>query len=238
MVLPLALPALGGLLGAGSSAAAMIGVGGALGATALSYNLNRRGQRAQNDFAAWQSSTQHQRAVADMRAAGLNPILAAGNPNAAASGGGLSPAHVENPAEAGFAASAKALEMDNLKSTNTLIGEQAVAASASAKAAESQAALNAQLERESAARIPFISQQTRESAERTRREKHTADTTQLPATLADKATEGVRNVIGGLESSGRGIGRRLAEWQAKRDKEARDLEWKRKTAKPIKRRYR
>ncbi|AJK28274.1 putative minor capsid protein [Eel River basin pequenovirus] len=67
------------------------------------YNV--RAQRRANQFSERMASTQHQRAVADMRAAGINPILAAGSPAAAPVGAG---AVVGGGAPSGSAASGAA----------------------------------------------------------------------------------------------------------------------------------
>src|SRR6187551_2182107 len=79
MILPGLLPAIGSVVG---------GLGGA-------YLNSQRGPdtyagiefaREQMNFNKRETDSVHQRAVADMQAAGLNPILAAGDANPAASG--------------------------------------------------------------------------------------------------------------------------------------------------------
>jgi hypothetical protein len=64
----------------------------------LANRENRKQSQLQMDFQERMSNTAHQRAVADLRAAGLNPILAANN---AASSPGGSQARIENVGEKG-----------------------------------------------------------------------------------------------------------------------------------------
>ncbi len=75
--------------------------------------FGRTSAKRQMSFQKSMASTQHQREVEDLRAAGLNPILSAGGPGAAAPGGALAP----TPDFATSALSATRLEQEirNLK---------------------------------------------------------------------------------------------------------------------------
>lgn len=58
--------------------------GGIIGSSIIGAGSTRRQNEANQDYATQMASTQYQRAVEDMRAAGINPVMAAGNGGASA----------------------------------------------------------------------------------------------------------------------------------------------------------
>ncbi|WNK14903.1 MAG: DNA pilot protein [Microvirus sp.] len=81
---PLTMLGIGSIMsGIGSLAGTALGVGGQREANASNAESAQRMMEFQN----YQTSTQYQRGVADLRAAGLNPILAAGGASAGSGGG-------------------------------------------------------------------------------------------------------------------------------------------------------
>ncbi len=124
-------------------------IGSAIGAVSSAFGASQQNKAAkkaasaQMDFQERMSNTQYQRTMADMRAAGLNPILAYKQGGAGTPGGSTySPANVGAAAATGAsqgAASAVALirqnqELKNLKATENLTKSQ-IEAQAGARAA-------------------------------------------------------------------------------------------------------
>lgn len=85
----------GDILGIGSILALL---GGGIGAinSGISYSQSKKLMAMQQNWLEKMSNTAHQREVADLRAAGLNPILSAGGNGASAGGAGLNSSSVSN----------------------------------------------------------------------------------------------------------------------------------------------
>lgn len=100
-------------------------IGGAvLAGSLVTASSARSAANKQMDFQADMSGTAHQRQVADMRAAGLNPILSATGGKGAMTPGGAQPQHFVDPAAAARGFQEARLQREQRK----LIGEQTNAA--------------------------------------------------------------------------------------------------------------
>ena len=111
----------------------------------MTNSANQAQAQANRDFQAEQSATSYQRAVADMQAAGLNPMLAYSQGGASTPSG--STATMVNPVpEATRSYESNRLntqELQNMKATEELTKAQKIQSIAQAQQAASQAAKNA-----------------------------------------------------------------------------------------------
>jgi len=130
--------------------AALIGGGATLGAGALGYlgshkanQMSASSAREQMAFQERMSSTAYQRAMADMKAAGLNPMLAFSQGGASSPGGASYQAQNEMSPAVSSAMDFKRMkaEIDNLEETNSKIRSDVLVNQALAESAKEDANL-------------------------------------------------------------------------------------------------
>ncbi len=108
------------LMFAGLAAGLVGGIAGAFGQKSANSANSAQSQR-QMDFQERMSNTAHQREVEDLSQAGLNPLLSV---NKGASSPGGAQAQMGNIGKAGVESAASAMQIKNLKETNSLLKSQ------------------------------------------------------------------------------------------------------------------
>lgn len=138
-ILSVAAPIVGGAIGGPAGAAIGSGIGGAL-STQDSQDFSAKSAANANSFTKEQLQNRHQWEQADLRKAGLNPILSAMK-GAPSIGGSAQASNTTNVADATSKTSAASLGQQRLKAEIGLLNAQSQNQLSSAKAANANANL-------------------------------------------------------------------------------------------------
>jgi len=122
----------------GLNVAGLIGAIGSAASSGISAGLSLKSVREQMQFQERMSNTSYQRQMADMRKAGINPMLVAKMGGASTPPGASARIDIDNPAEAAFSARESKRRGDTEKNRKDLIRRQADAVTAQINLMEDQ----------------------------------------------------------------------------------------------------